>query len=52
MKSGGFGEKYTIKIVLFKDLRVCKPGTQLGNIQSVPKKKEKLRVLIVKHTFL
>ena len=37
---------------LFKSLRVCKPETQLGHTQSFPKKKEKLRVLIVKNTFL
>lgn len=37
---------------LFKGLRVCKPEAQLGNMQSVSKKKEKLRVSPEKSTFL
>lgn len=37
---------------LFKGLQVCKPETQLGNTQSIPKKKEKLRVFTGKRIFL
>lgn len=37
---------------LFKYLKVCKSETQLDSTQSVPKKKEKPRVLIVKSAFL
>lgn len=37
---------------LFKGLRVYNPETQGGNTQSVLKKEEKLRILIVKSTFL
>lgn len=36
----------------FEGLRVCKQERQLGNTQSVPKKKEKLRVLRTKRMFL
>lgn len=37
---------------LFKGLRVHTLETQLGNTQSLPKKKKKLRVLTVKSAFL
>lgn len=37
---------------LLQGLKICKSETQLGSAQSVLKKKENLRVLLVKNTFL
>lgn len=37
---------------LLQGLKICKSEPQVGSAQSVLKKKEKLRVLLVKNTFL
>lgn len=44
-------EHKRVRRLLLESLSVCKPKTQLGSAQSVPRKKEELRV-IVKGTLL
>lgn len=45
-------EHKRVRKLLLESLSVCKPKTQVGSAQSVPKRKEKLRVLIVKGALL
>lgn len=48
-ETGGFA-KIKNDNVLFKWLRICKLKIQVGNIQSVPKEKDRVRVFVVKNT--